>query len=72
MLEPFDDLLPWPGLLRCSTVRCKPFLKNGLLPFVKRYLIYAGGDVIPKRLHVVDLIFNGKIVESWRRQWQRV
>ena len=68
VLEPFDDLLPRPGLLRCSTMRCKPFLENGLLPFVTWYLIHAGGDVIPERLDIVDLIFNGKIVESWRRQ----
>ncbi len=71
-LEPFDDFLPWPGFLGCSTMRRKPFLEDGLLPFVKRYLIHTRGDVIPERLNVVDLLIDGQVVESWRRQRQRM
>lgn len=70
LLEPFDDLWPGPGYMRRSTVRLEPFLENGLLPFVQRYLIHAGGDVIPQRLDVIDLVLDRKIVESWRRQRQ--
>ena len=33
-------------------MRRKPFLEDGLLPFVKRYLIHTRGDVIPERLNV--------------------
>jgi hypothetical protein len=69
-LEPFDDLPPWPRFLGCSTVCRKPFLENGLLPFVKRYLIHTRGDVIPEGLNVIDLLIDGEIVESWRRQRQ--
>ena len=36
---------------------------------MKRYLVEAGGDVIPQRLHVVDLVFDRKTVKP--RRWQR-
>ena len=46
------------------------FLQQNLLPFLERHSIDSGRDAVPKRLHVVDLIFDGKRVKSWRRQWQ--
>ena len=53
-------------------MRRKPFFENGLLPLVKRYLIDTRGDAIPERLDVIDLLVDGKIVESLRRQAERL
>ena len=71
-LKPLHDFLPWPGFLRRAAMRRKPFFENGLLPFLKWDLIDACGDAVPERLDIVDLVVDGKIVESWRRQRQRM
>ena len=71
VLKPFDDFVPGPGFLRRAAMRRKPFFENDVLPFMKWNLIDACGDAIPKRLDIIDLVVDGKIVESWRRQWQR-
>ena len=39
---------------------------------MKGYLVDAGGDVIPQRLHVVDLVFNRQSVKPRRRQWEGI
>ena len=72
LLKSFDDLFPWTGFLRGPPMRRKPFVQNGLLPPLKGHLVQARRDVIPKRLHVVDLFFHGKSVESGGRQGQRM
>lgn len=46
--------------------------QEGLLPLLERYLIDIGRDVIPERLHVVDLVFHRKRIEPRGRQRQRV
>ncbi len=72
LLNPFNDFLPRPRLARRTTMRSQAFLQEDLLPLLERHLIDTGCDAVPQRLHVVDLLFNGKGVESWRRQWQRL
>lgn len=44
--------------------------QEGLLPLLERYLVDIRGDVIPERLHVVDLVFDRKRVEPMGRQRQ--
>ena len=67
LLDTFDDFLPRPSVARRSTMRSQTFFQQGPLPFLERHLIDSGCDAVPKRLHVVDLLFNRKLVESWRR-----
>ena len=69
LLESLDDFFPWPGFFRRSSMCRKPLFQDGLLPLLKRDMVNARRDVIPKRLHVVDLFFHGKRVEP--RGWQR-
>lgn len=47
----------------------KALLQEGLLPLLQWYLLDAGRDVVPERLHVVDLIFDRKRVKPRGRQW---
>lgn len=42
-----------------------------LLPVLEGKLIRVGRDPVPQRLHIVDLILDGQIIETWRRQGQR-
>ena len=44
-------------------MRCETFLQKGLLPLLERYLVDIRRDVVPERLHVVDLVFDWKRVE---------
>ena len=44
--------------------------QEGLLPLLERYLVDIRRDVIPERLHVVDLVFDRKRVEPGGRQRQ--
>ena len=70
LLNPFDDFLPRPSVVRRSPMGSQTFLQQDLLPFLERYLIDTGCDAVPQGLHVVDLIFHRKSVESWGRQRQ--
>ena len=45
----------------------EPFLQHLLVPVRYRNLIGRCGDALPHRLHVVDLFFDGELVES--RWW---
>ncbi len=49
---------------------CETLFQDGLLPLLQRYLVNGRRDVIPERLHVVDLVFDRKRVEPSGRQWQ--
>lgn len=51
-------------------MRSQTFLQQSLLPLLERHLLDTGCDTVPERLHVVDLLFDGKGVESWRRERQ--
>lgn len=64
MLHSFNDLLPGSGFLRRSAMCRETFFQEGLLPLLKRYLVDIRCDVIPERLHVVDLFLDRKCVES--------
>ena len=57
-LNALDDLSPWPGVAGRLTMRREPLLQQGLLPLVQRYLVDTGRNTVPKRLDVVNLIFN--------------
>lgn len=70
VLYSFNDLLPRSGFLRGSAMCREPLFQESLLPLLKRYLVDTRRDVIPERLHVVDLVFDRKRVEPWGRQRQ--
>ena len=70
MLYSFNDLLPRSGFLRGSVMCRETLFQKGLLPLLKGYLVDIRRDVIPERLHVVDLVFDRKRVEPWGRQRQ--
>jgi hypothetical protein len=42
----------------------KPLLEDLSLPLVQRNLVGVRGDPVPKGLHVVDFLFDRKIVEA--------
>ena len=67
VLNSLDDFPPWPRVAWRLTMRGEPFLQQGLLPLVKGHLIDAGGNAVPQRLHVVDLVFDRQGVEPRRR-----
>lgn len=48
-------------------MRDEALVQNFALPIRKRQLTHAHGDPVPERLHVVDLLVDGEIVES--RRW---
>jgi hypothetical protein len=70
MLYSLDDLVPRPSLLRGSLMCCEALFQKGLLPLLKGYLVDIRRDVIPKRLHIVDLVFDRKRVKPRGRQRQ--
>lgn len=69
-LKSLDDVFPWLAFLRCSTMCREAFLQNGLLPSLEWNLIDARRDMVPKRLDVVDLLFDRQCVEPRGRQRQ--
>jgi len=46
----------------------KALIQQGLLPLLEWYLIDTGGDVVPERLHVIDLIADRKRIKPSGRQ----
>jgi hypothetical protein len=69
MLDSFNDFLPRSGFLRGLAMCRETIFQEGLLPLLKRYLVDIRRDVIPQRLHVVDLVFDRKRVEPrWRQR----
>ena len=46
----------------------KALIQEGLLPLLEWYLIDTGGDVVPERLHVIDLIPDRKRIKPSGRQ----
>lgn len=70
MLYSFNDLLPRSGFFRYSVMRRETFFQEGLLPLLQRHLVDVRGDVIPERLHVVNLFFDRKRLEPGGRQRQ--
>ena len=71
-LYAFDDLFPGTGFVGSPAVFGKAFFQERLLPVLQRDLASGRGDAIPKRLHVLDLIFDRQRVEPRRRQRQGV
>ena len=65
-LQSLDDPFPCLGLARCSPMCGESLLQDALLPLVKRHLIQAGCNPVPKRL------YYRKIVESRRWKWHWV
>jgi hypothetical protein len=72
LLDSRKDFLPRSGFVRGSAIRRKTLLQEGLLPLLERHLVDIGRDVVPERLHVVNLVFDRKRVEPRGRQRQRV
>ena len=64
LLYSFDDVFPRSGFFRRSLMCREPFCQEGLLPLLERYLVDIRGDVIPERLHVVDLVFDRKRLKT--------
>lgn len=65
-----DDLLPRSGFRRGSAMCRETLFQEGLLPLLERDLVDTRRDVIPERLHVIDLVFDRKRVEPRGRQRQ--
>jgi hypothetical protein len=63
MLNSFKNLLPRSGVFRISAMRGKTLFQQGLLPLLEWNLVDICCDVIPERLHVVDLVFDWHRVE---------
>jgi hypothetical protein len=70
LLDSCNDFLPRARFIRRAAMRCETFLQKGLLPLLERYLVDIRRDVVPERLHVVDLVFDWKRVEPGGRQRQ--
>jgi len=68
LVHPFNDLRPRPRVVRRQPMCRKALIQQGLLPLLEWHLIDAGRDVVPERLHVVDLIVDRKRVEPSGRQ----
>ena len=68
LLHQFNDFLPRPGVVRRSPMCSKALIQQGLLPLLEWYLIDTGGDVVPERLHVIDLIADRKRIKPSGRQ----
>ena len=66
----FNDLLPRSGFRRGSLMCRETLFQEGLLPLLERDLVDIRRDVIPERLHVIDLVLNRKRVEPRGRQRQ--
>jgi hypothetical protein len=71
MLKSVHDVPPRLDIARRPPMSGKPFLQHCFLPLMKRHAVNASGNVVPQRLHIVDLIFDRELVES-RRQRQRM
>jgi hypothetical protein len=67
VLKAFENLFPGSGVTRRAPMRGESLVKQDPLPFMKGNLIDVGGDPVPQRLHVVDLVLNCQPVES--RWW---
>src|SRR5438034_10194001 len=70
LLNSFNDLLPRSGFFRSSAMCRETLFQARLLPLLERYLVDIRRDVIPERLHIVDLILDRKRVEPRRRHRQ--
>lgn len=58
LLDAFYDLFPGTCFLGSPAVFGKAFFQKRLLPVLQRNLPSGRGDTIPKRLHILDLIFD--------------
>jgi hypothetical protein len=70
LLNSCNDVLPGTRFVRGLAMRCETLLQESLLPLLERYLVDIRRDVVPERLHVVDLVFDRKRVEPRGRQRQ--
>ena len=70
MLYSFNDLFPRSGFVGGSAMCRETLFQEGLLPLLERHLVDIRRDVIPERLHVVDLVFDRERVEPRGRQRQ--
>jgi hypothetical protein len=70
-LKSIKHVVPWSRFIRCSAMSSKSLLKELSLPIVQRNLVGVGRDPVPKGLHIVDLLFDRKIVEArgWHGKW---
>ena len=69
LLYSFNHLLPRLGLFRGAAMGSEALFQKSLLPLLERHLVDTRRDVIPERLHVVDLIFDWQRVEpGWRQR----
>jgi hypothetical protein len=50
----------------------QPLLQDPALPLVQRDLVCRCGDTVPQRLHVVDLLLDGQLVEPRRGHRERL
>ena len=50
----------------------KSFVENLSMPVRDRHQILFGGDSVPERLDVFDLLIDLELVKSWRRKWQSI
>ena len=70
LLYAFNNLLPGSSFFGGSAMCRQALFEDGLLPLLQRHLVDGRRDVIPKRLHIVDLVFDRQRVEPRGRQWQ--
>jgi hypothetical protein len=69
LLHSFNHLWPRSGFFRGAAMGSETLFQKSFLPLLERDLVDTRRDVIPERLHVVDLIFDRKRVEpEWRHR----
>jgi hypothetical protein len=67
-LNALDNFSPRPGVAGSLAMGREPLLQQSLLPLVQGHLVDTGGNAVPQRLYVLDLIFDWQVLEPWRRQ----
>ena len=67
-----SNLIPWTTTFAVGLQSISTLLKQLEVPRRRRHVVGTTRDSAPERLHVVDLIFDRKLVETRRRNGERL
>jgi hypothetical protein len=70
--KPFADDIPALAGVRIRFVILQAFVDDFAVPFRDGHLLGSGGDSIPQRLDVLDLLVDREPIESWRDRCSQI
>lgn len=68
-LDVCADVCPESVSAEVRIVRCYTLANDLPVPLGHRNLLSGRRDLVPERLHEIDLFVDREIVEPWRRNW---